>query len=159
MEYFRGILFLTTNRVGHIDDAFLSRVHVVLEYKNLDGEMSNRIWEAFFAKLQRDMKGKCIVHSQAKRFIMDGKEGSAVQWSGREIRNTLQTAVALAEYEASKEEGHSDDDPVIVVTEHFKQVMQMSRAFRNYMTSVHAGTELKRAQLNRDRNDNFQDRS
>ncbi|KAH8429323.1 uncharacterized protein LDX57_006990 [Aspergillus melleus] len=159
MEYFRGILFLTTNRVGHIDDAFLSRVHVVLEYKSLDGDMSNRIWEAFFAKLQRDMKGKFIIHSQAKRFILQRKEGSEVQWSGREIRNTLQTAVALAEYEASKEEGHSDDDPVIVVTEHFKQVMQMSRAFRNYMTSVHAGTELKRAQLNRDRNDSFQDRS
>lgn len=26
MEYFTGLLFLTTNRVGHIDDAFISRV-------------------------------------------------------------------------------------------------------------------------------------
>ena len=25
MEYFRGLVFLTTNRVGHIDDAFISR--------------------------------------------------------------------------------------------------------------------------------------
>ncbi|KAI9038958.1 P-loop containing nucleoside triphosphate hydrolase protein [Aspergillus affinis] len=159
MEYFRGICFLTKNRVEHIDDAFLSRVHVVLEYKSLDGEMSNRIWEAFFVKLLHDMKGKFIIHSQAKRFILDRKEGSEVQWSGREIRNTLQTAVALAEYEASKEGAYSDENPVIVVTEHFKQVMQMSRAFCNHMTSVHAGTELKRAQLNRDRNDSFHDRS
>ncbi|KAI7332767.1 hypothetical protein KC315_g4505 [Hortaea werneckii] len=33
MEYFRGLLFLTTNRVGQIDDAFMSRVHMAIGYE------------------------------------------------------------------------------------------------------------------------------
>src|SRR4051794_28771603 len=30
MEYYAGILFLTTNRVGDFDEAFTSRIHVSL---------------------------------------------------------------------------------------------------------------------------------
>lgn len=38
MEYFKGLLFLTTNRVGQIDDAFISRVHVAIGYDKLNVE-------------------------------------------------------------------------------------------------------------------------
>jgi SpoVK/Ycf46/Vps4 family AAA+-type ATPase len=55
MEYFRGLLFLTTNRIGQIDDAFLSRIHVVLEYETLDDGQRKQIWNGFFQKLERDM--------------------------------------------------------------------------------------------------------
>ena len=47
MEYFRGTLFLTTNRVGQIDDAFLSRVSVVLQYDRLSDDTRKRIWQGF----------------------------------------------------------------------------------------------------------------
>ena len=30
MEYYKGLLFLTTNRVGTFDEAFKSRVHISL---------------------------------------------------------------------------------------------------------------------------------
>lgn len=33
MEYYRGILFLTTNRVGNFEDAFVSRIHSVIHYE------------------------------------------------------------------------------------------------------------------------------
>lgn len=36
LEYYEGILFLTTNRAEHINPAFESRVHVSLTYKELD---------------------------------------------------------------------------------------------------------------------------
>jgi hypothetical protein len=32
LEYYSGILFLTTNRVGIMDEAFKSRIHVSLYY-------------------------------------------------------------------------------------------------------------------------------
>jgi hypothetical protein len=35
MECYRGILFLTTNRVGHFDNAFVSRIDVVIRYDSL----------------------------------------------------------------------------------------------------------------------------
>ncbi|CAJ2499893.1 Uu.00g027460.m01.CDS01 [Anthostomella pinea] len=48
MEYYRGSLFLTTNRVGTFDDAFVSRIHVVIHYKDLDEEDRKKIWKRFF---------------------------------------------------------------------------------------------------------------
>ncbi|KAI7383006.1 hypothetical protein KC336_g18476, partial [Hortaea werneckii] len=51
MEYFRGLLFLTTNRVGQIDDAFMSRVHMAIGYERLSPDFRRNIWEGFFRKL------------------------------------------------------------------------------------------------------------
>lgn len=36
LEYYKGILFLTTNRVDNIDAAFESRIHLSLQYEELD---------------------------------------------------------------------------------------------------------------------------
>jgi hypothetical protein len=36
LEYFEGIMFLTTNRVENMDSAFESRIHLMLQYENLD---------------------------------------------------------------------------------------------------------------------------
>jgi hypothetical protein len=38
LEFYDGILFLTTNRVGSFDDAFISRIHVQLYYPDFDDE-------------------------------------------------------------------------------------------------------------------------
>ncbi|OTB00432.1 hypothetical protein M426DRAFT_65886, partial [Hypoxylon sp. CI-4A] len=48
MEYFKGLLFLTTNRVSQIDDAFISRVHVAIGYQALSPEFRVKIWRGFF---------------------------------------------------------------------------------------------------------------
>ena len=37
MEYYKGLLFLTTNRVGTFDEAFKSRVHISLFCKHAQG--------------------------------------------------------------------------------------------------------------------------
>jgi len=156
MEYFRGLLFLTTNRIGHIDDAFLSRVHVVIEYKKLDDKTRAKIWEGFFEKLKHEKKGEITVHAQAKKYVLESEEVEALKWNGREIRNALQTALALADYEASQEM-NGDEGPVVVVSEHFRRVVEMSRAFYRYMDSIDMTSESKRARLNYDRNDEFEE--
>ncbi|KAH0597795.1 hypothetical protein MHUMG1_04167 [Metarhizium humberi] len=51
LEYHRGVLFLTTNRVQSFDAAFLSRIHVALHYKNLSNENRERIWAHSFENL------------------------------------------------------------------------------------------------------------
>jgi hypothetical protein len=35
MGYFSGLIFPTTDRVGHIDEAFVSRVHVMVGFSQL----------------------------------------------------------------------------------------------------------------------------
>lgn len=47
LEYFQGILFLTTNRVETFDDAFQSRIHVALRYNELGFKAKVKIWKMF----------------------------------------------------------------------------------------------------------------
>lgn len=44
LEYFQGILFLTTNRVTTFDEAFQSRIHIGLRYGKLDIKAKKGIW-------------------------------------------------------------------------------------------------------------------
>ena len=50
LEYFRGILFLTSNRVQHIDDAIQSRLLVALHYGPLGLDTRKTIWASFLKK-------------------------------------------------------------------------------------------------------------
>ena len=50
LEYFQGILFLTTNRVETFDDAIQSRVHVALRYVELDSKARKEVWRMFVEK-------------------------------------------------------------------------------------------------------------
>ncbi|KAK5165851.1 uncharacterized protein LTR77_008774 [Saxophila tyrrhenica] len=47
LEYYEGIMFLTTNRVQTFDQAFQSRIHISLEYKELDLPSRKSVWLAF----------------------------------------------------------------------------------------------------------------
>lgn len=51
MEYFRGILILTTNRVGVFGEAILSRIHVKLRYGRLDKNARMTVWKNLFKKV------------------------------------------------------------------------------------------------------------
>lgn len=51
LEYCRGILLMTTNRAGSIDRAFKSRVHLTLQYPDLDPKAREHIWRRFIAQL------------------------------------------------------------------------------------------------------------
>jgi hypothetical protein len=50
LEYYPGMMFLTTNRVGQIDDAIASRIHFKLKYDNLNQEQRTNIWRRFLEK-------------------------------------------------------------------------------------------------------------
>lgn len=132
MEYFKGLLFLTTNRVGHIDDAFMSRVHTAIEYKSLDSEARSRIWNGFFDKLNKEQRGKIIVGPSAKKYVEERK----AELNGREIRNALQTAITLATFQAEQDSNHVEGDPVIVERDHFKDVLDMSENFHKYVDAI-----------------------
>lgn len=153
IEYFQGLLFLTTNRTGQIDDAFESRLHVVIQYKRLDDTKRVKIWSAFFDKLKKDKNGKVIVGSQARKFVLENETIKALQWNGREIRNAFQTAVGLAEFEASENPDHDAEEPIVVESAHFEKVCKMSKSFKDYMFRLKKADEQKRAHGRKDRHD------
>ncbi|KAF2466713.1 P-loop containing nucleoside triphosphate hydrolase protein [Lindgomyces ingoldianus] len=86
LEYYEGILFLTTNRVDNIDAAFQSRIHVSMSYPDLNNESRRHIWENFLQLLDRpeDFSGK------------DVDELAKVQLNGRQIKNVLKSASLLS---------------------------------------------------------------
>jgi SpoVK/Ycf46/Vps4 family AAA+-type ATPase len=45
IETYSGILFLTTNKGIHIDEAFKSRIHIPLHYKELEEYERSLVWE------------------------------------------------------------------------------------------------------------------
>lgn len=158
MEYFQGLLFLTTNRIGQIDDAFLSRTHVVIGYTTLDEAKRKRIWNGFFKKLERDMavskRGpKIEISKYAKEYVLNDEGVKALKWNGREIRNAFQTAISLAGYEAAKDPNWTEGKTIDVLQEHFSSVVMMSREFQSYMDSISQQVESERARARMERND------
>ena len=86
MENFQSILFLTTNRIGSFDDAFLSRIHISIYYPDFTEDDRLKIWNIFFDKLIRDRKN--MIHIPAKTIIYTSEpEVVSLKWNGREIRN------------------------------------------------------------------------
>jgi hypothetical protein len=94
IEYYRGVLFLTTNRVGHFDDAFITRIHVIIRYKDLDSDSRKTIWTQFFDKLH-DEREDFKTTQRAKDYVLEDGEISHMELNGREIRNGKPPATFL----------------------------------------------------------------
>ncbi|KAK3990328.1 hypothetical protein QBC44DRAFT_394606 [Cladorrhinum sp. PSN332] len=139
LEYYKGVLFLTTNRVEAFDDAFTSRIHVTLHYKKLGEEERARIWMHNFERLERDSNNKVFIPQSTKEFAFDSPAMRALRWNGREIRNALQTAVALAETEALD----GALETITVQDRHLKAVVKMSSGFRSFLTKRRAAAPVE----------------
>ncbi|KAH9914120.1 P-loop containing nucleoside triphosphate hydrolase protein, partial [Fomitopsis serialis] len=91
VEYYRGILFLTTNRVKAFDQAFLSRIHVALRFQELSKEAKYKIWQAFLLKV-----GSADLTADE----LDDLVSREV--NGRQIKNATRTATSLAQSRGEK---------------------------------------------------------
>lgn len=89
LEYFEGIMFLTTNRLDHMDAAFESRIHLTLNYTELDKTSRRQVWSRF---LTRGAQNADVVQFSDA----DLDKLARVQLNGRQIKNVLKTAQLLA---------------------------------------------------------------
>ncbi|KAI1488658.1 P-loop containing nucleoside triphosphate hydrolase protein [Biscogniauxia mediterranea] len=86
LEYYEGILFLTTNRVHDIDEAFHSRIHFSLEYPPLDEAARGAVWNGFLNRQAAEHK---IRPDEVDRL-------AKLEINGRVIKNVLKTGNLLA---------------------------------------------------------------
>ena len=86
VEYYRGILFLTTNRVNAFDEAFLSRIHVALHFRELAPDARRQVWRAFLRKVS-----STLADSDDALDALAAREVN-----GRQIKNAVRTASSLA---------------------------------------------------------------
>lgn len=91
LEYFQGILFLTTNRVVTFDEAFASRIHIGLRYGELSLKAKKDVWRLFIDKV------RLLPGVEVDAFTdEDFAKLSQYQLNGREIKNSVRTAQSLA---------------------------------------------------------------
>jgi AAA+ superfamily predicted ATPase len=60
LEYFSGLLFLTTNRAGDIDDAILSRCIAVIHYEYPSKEDARKIWNVLAKQFELTIEPEVI---------------------------------------------------------------------------------------------------
>ncbi|KAK3169312.1 hypothetical protein OEA41_008695 [Lepraria neglecta] len=97
LEYFQGILFLTTNRVATFDEAFQSRIHIGLRYGKLDIKAKKGIWKCFIDRV------RALPDVEVADFTEDDfTKLSNFEVNGREIKNAIRTAQSIALNEDEK---------------------------------------------------------
>lgn len=120
LEYYNGILFLTTNRVGALDEAFKSRIHISLYYPKLSKAQTMEIFKVNIKKLGEREKEKRELeaaanseYSKKPALFIDDKaimhyanwlfdsysQAPHQRWNGRQIRNAFQIAYSLVDYD------------------------------------------------------------
>lgn len=119
LDYYNGILFLTTNRAGVLDEAFKSRIHFKIYYPDLTEEQTLDIWKLNIQRVSRmeeelaklENREPLQVHENellafAKQIFIAGEKQrrGTGRWNGRQIRNAFQVARSLAYYEQGMRE-------------------------------------------------------
>jgi hypothetical protein len=145
LEYYAGILFLTTNRIGDFDEAFASRVHINLYYPQLNQESTLEIFKLNLRLIRQrfEKKGRRLridehdILSFAQAYWDDNK---MMRWNGRQIRNGCQTALALAEFDAqggSHERILDANAEIKLKVDHLETVSRTYLDFMSYLTEIY----------------------
>ncbi|KAI0197648.1 hypothetical protein F4808DRAFT_438237 [Astrocystis sublimbata] len=92
LEYYEGILILTTNRMRSLDIAVQSRIHLAIKFVELNPEQKVRIFESFLTQLA----SKNLVSNYKELETWVKKEGKRYDFNGRQIRNVISTALGIA---------------------------------------------------------------
>lgn len=92
LEYYTGILFLTTNRVTTFDEAFKSRIHIPIRYTDLSFESKLQIWKNFCGMVP----GGVDIDERGLERLAEH------DLNGRQIKNAVKAAESLASFEGVK---------------------------------------------------------
>ena len=89
LEFYSGVLILTTNRRIAFDPAFYSRIHLTLRFEDLDHGARASVWKNFLRSMRNNVhEGE--VERLAQRVL-----------NGRQIKNVVKMASLLAHSEGA----------------------------------------------------------
>lgn len=97
LEYFSGIVFLTTNRLPSFDDAMKSRIHLALGYESPGIQIREQIWLQVLRSVPETEMGIPIqeIGETVESVLQE-------ELNGREIANAVNTARTIARYGEEK---------------------------------------------------------
>ncbi|KAL3456759.1 hypothetical protein BJX64DRAFT_32952 [Aspergillus heterothallicus] len=125
LEYYDGILFLTSNRIGTFDEAFKSRFQLAIHYPTLTEKDRYEIWLNFINGLSKTRLDVDVDGLKTKL-----KDLARVDLNGRQIRNTVRTASQLAHFQKERLDGR-----------HFDRVLKVVDEFERHINTTRGYTE------------------
>lgn len=163
LEYYNGILFLTTNLPGYLDEAVKSRVHLSLRYDALSLEQVKRIFRLNINQLKEIERERSeasgttpmdIFEDDIMQFGEDHWNQNTEEvgrWNGRQIRNAFSIAASLAHFDAEAKVGRA----VQLRKSHFEEVEKATVLYDKYRYSILTASDSFRAKQSEARNDDF----
>ncbi|KAL8791720.1 MAG: hypothetical protein Q9195_005657 [Heterodermia aff. obscurata] len=122
LEYYDGILILTTNRLKSFDIAVQSRVNLAIRYNSLSDEQKKAIYRNFVNQLNEDNADD---KEDLLQFVEDAEDESPFRLlNGRQIRNVLFSAASLAQAEPGKRLRREHIEKILKETIRFQQDTQ-----------------------------------
>ncbi|KAI3391834.1 hypothetical protein diail_6711, partial [Diaporthe ilicicola] len=115
LEYYEGVMFLTTNRIESFDPAFESRIHLTINYPKLDQKSRLHIWRTFVSLAAETGSSSGLDEESMLRLAES-------ELNGRQIKNVVKTARLLAA-----------GDKVPLRLDHIETVMRVKRGDRAYI--------------------------
>ncbi|KAJ2982968.1 hypothetical protein NUW58_g6334 [Xylaria curta] len=103
LEYYRGIMFLTTNQIAEFDIAIPSRIHIAIKYESLKTDQMEAIFRGFLDKL--DKENLVDDYDEIMSWLKEDVYSEGLD--GRQIRNTVTTALDLANADAKYNKGNN----------------------------------------------------
>lgn len=92
LEYFEGVIFLTSNRVSEIDHAFQSRIHLVVAYPTLSADARKAMWKDWIMRANSGREPDRLTREAMGELVRKNV-------NGRETKNIMRTAHCLARSE------------------------------------------------------------
>lgn len=96
LEYYDGIIILTTNRISSLDVAVQSRMHLAIQYTDLTKEQKFNIFQQFLDKVKHEIADSRAIDEYLNTICRKAA------LNGRQIRNIISSAQAMAHNEQRK---------------------------------------------------------
>ena len=166
LEYYNGVLFLTTNRVGKLDPAITSRVHLNLHYRRLQATEFRNVFNLNIEKLEEIEEQRRALFNEPKLYILKDEilqfasehyhsTGSGREsWNGRQIRNAFLIAASLARYEAEQQDENFQPQ---LRASHFREVESVTREFDQFRKHLKGGDDAEVARRREERDDTWEE--
>ncbi|KAL4733400.1 P-loop containing nucleoside triphosphate hydrolase protein [Aspergillus similis] len=129
LEYYDGILILTTNRIKTFDVAVQSRVHLAIRYNKMSSDHLKQLFKQFIDELNDEVENPVDL----KKWIDEEFDGEV---DGRQIRNIVSSARSLAK--------SKDNYAGKLKLSHIKRVLRMTVSFQNHLRDQRIAAERDR---------------
>lgn len=170
LEYYNGILMLTTNRAGKLDPAMSSRIHVILHYKRLGHAEIREVFRINIDRLRQAEKQQHEASGEHRLVIAEPSVMEFVDkhcakhpkgkgaWNGRQIRNAFMVAAALARQQA-EQPGLDADFQVQLWGHHFQEVEKLIDDYDGFRAQLIGGDDSHAARMKEERDDDYDEDS